>query len=71
MFVSRRSRRGDVLEKNMRSSATENTPPPNEQVGSTDYVVDYASQSGSTLLPMLIVGIVMIVIGMVVVAATS
>ncbi len=71
MFMSRRSRRSDALKKDMRSSAMENAPRPNEQIGSTDHVVDYATQSGSTLLPMLVAGIVMIVIGMIVVAATS
>lgn len=67
MFMSRRSRIGDALENEMRLDATKNAPQSNEHAGSIDHVADYATQSGSTLLPMLIVGIVMIVVGMAVV----
>lgn len=59
------------MEKDIRLNAIENSPRPDGQVGSTVHVVDNRSQTDSSLLPMLIIGIVLIVVGMIVAVAIS
>jgi hypothetical protein len=59
------------MEKDMHLNPGTVMAKPDAEDGPKTYAVDNGSQSGSTLVPMLIAGIILIVIGMIAVMAFS